>query len=218
MAQARIFGPVISTYVRIVEIVCEEAGITHQVVPTPAQSPQNRHPFGKVPVVELDGLELSETAAIARYIDAAHNGAALQPQDPQLRYVMDHWIAVNDSYLFPLFEHGLVMPYIMHRHAGAPLDQARIERALPNIAKSLEFLELELAKDGAWSRAWGTGAGAAQAGICLADIFLYVTLLGLRSTPEGREGIAQCDHLSAWMAIIEARPSVLATRWEFERG
>lgn len=208
MAQVRIFGPIISTYVRIVEIVCEEADLTHEVIPTAAQAPQNRHPFGKVPVVEIDELELTETAPIARYIDTRHNGVSLQPADPSKRYVMDRWIATNDNYLFPLFEHGLVMPYIMHRHAGAPLDKERIGRALPNIAKSLEFLELELAKDGAWI----------GGGFTLADIFLYVTLLGVRGTPEGAQGIAQCEALSAWMAVCDARPSITATRWETERG
>jgi glutathione S-transferase len=202
--KVRIFGPIISTYVRIVEIVCEEAGLTHETVPTAAQSPQNRHPFGKVPVVELDGLEMSETCAITRYIDRQHNGGALSPAAPGHAYLMDHWIAVNDNYLFPLFERGLVMPYIMHRYVGAPLDQARIAQALPGIAKSLGMLEMNLAKDGAWL----------QAGFTLADVFLYVSLLGLRSTPEGSEGIAQCERLSAWMKECDKRPSIAATKWE----
>ena len=206
MQKARIFGPVVSTYVRIVQILCEEADLKHEVGPTAAHSPQNRHPFGKVPVVELDGLEMSETAAIARYIDTAHNESALQPRDPASRYIMDRWIAANDTYLFPLFEHGLVMPYIMHRHADAELDRAKIDRALPNIAKTLGFLDMSLSADGAWTRA----------GFTLADIFLYVTLLGLRSTPEGEQGIAQCEALSAWLQTVHTRPSIVATRWELE--
>ena len=206
MAQVRIFGPRISTYVRIVQIVCEEAGLSHAVVPTPAQSPANRHPFGKVPVVEVDGLELSETAAIARYLDAQHNKGLLQPHGPVARYAMDRWIATGDNYLFPLFERAIVMPYVMHRFAGQPLDRERIDRGLPLIARTLDFLELELAKDGAWT----------QAGFTLADVFLYAILLGLRSTPEGAAGIAQCDRLAAWMAVCDYRPSIKATRWETE--
>lgn len=206
MTAVRIFGPVISTYVRIVEIACEEAGLSHEVIPTAAQSPDNRHPFGKVPVVEVDGLEMTETAPIVRYIDRVHNEGRLQPADPHARYLMDRWIAVNDNYLFPLFERGLVMPYIMHRFAGAELDKERLSRALPHIARSLGFLELELARDDAWT----------SAGFTLADIFLYVTLLGVRSTPEGAAGIAQNDLLSAWMAVCDARDSVVATRWDME--
>ena len=44
--QVRIFGTVISTYTRIVQIACEEAGVSHGVIAMAAQSPANRHPFG----------------------------------------------------------------------------------------------------------------------------------------------------------------------------
>lgn len=206
MVQVRIFGPRISTYVRIVQIVCEESGLTHAVVPTAAHSPANRHPFGKVPVVEVDGLELSETAPIARYLDAKHNRGLLTPDEPVDRYVMDRWIATGDNYLFPLFERAIVMPYVMHRFAGQPLDRERIDHGLPLIARTLDFLELELAKNGAWT----------EAGFTLADVFLYVILLGLRSTPEGAAGIAACDRLAAWMAVCDYHPSIMATRWETE--
>ncbi|MDC0887399.1 glutathione S-transferase family protein [Altererythrobacter sp.] len=209
MAEVRIFGPVVSTYVRIVEIVSHEAGLTYEVVPTPAHSEQNRHPFGKVPVVEVDGLELYETLPIARYLDNRHNGGALQPSDPVRQAVMDRWIAVADTYLFPLFEHGLVMPWIMHRYAGQPLDEDRIAQNLSDIAKLLEFLDLEMAKDGAW-----TGGGGS--GFTLADIWLYVILRGVQLTPHGAAGLSQCDQLSAWMAVTAMHPSIQATKWDSE--
>jgi glutathione S-transferase len=205
--QVRIFGTVISTYTRIVEITCEEAGVSHETIATPAQSPQNRHPFGKVPVVEIDGLELVESVAITQYIDNAHNRSALQPADPAKRAVMDKWIAIANNYLFPLFENGLVMPWIMHRVAGFDLDHEKIDRALPAISRALGFLEAEMAQDGAWT---GTGD------FTLADVFLYSIIRGLQLTPQGEVGIAQCDHLAAWLTVTENRASVRATRWASE--
>ncbi|MDJ0643070.1 MAG: glutathione S-transferase family protein [Erythrobacter sp.] len=206
MAEVRIFGTVISTYTRIVQIACEEAGLSHETIATAAQSPENRHPFGKVPVVEVDGLELIESVAIAQYLDNAHNGSALQPSAPAARAISDKWIAIANNYLFPLFEHGLVMPWIMHRVAGFPLEREKIERALPNISRALGFVEAEIQKDGGW-----TGGD-----FTLADIFLYPVLRGLQLTPQGEVGIAQCDRLSAWLAVTENRPSIVATRWESE--
>lgn len=205
-AEVRIFGTVISTYTRIVEITCREAGLSHETIPTPALSPENRHPFGKIPVVEVDGLELYESVSIAQYIDNAHNGGALQPHDPAARAVMDRWIAIANNYLFPLFEHGLVMPLIMHRYFGAPLDKEKIDRALPNISRALAFCDAEIAHDGAWT----------NGSFDLADVFLYPVLRGVQLTPQGGAGIAQCPHLSAWMAVTEQRESVRATRWESE--
>ena len=205
-AQVRIFGTIISTYTRIVQITCEEAGLSHETIATPAHSPQNRHPFGKVPVVEVDGLELFESVSIAQYLDNAHNSAGLQPSDPAARAVMDRWIAIANNYLFPLFENGLVMPWIMHNYFGAELDQEKMARALPNISRALSFLDAEIAKDGAWT----TGA------FDLSDVFIYPVLRGLQMTPQGNAGIAQCPMLTAWMAVTEQRRSIRKTRWESE--
>ena len=171
-AQARIFGTVISTYTRVVEIACEEAGVSHETVPTAARSPENRHPFGKIPVVEIDGLELIESVAIANYIDNAHNGGALQPVAAAARAISDKWVAIANNYLFPMFENGLVMPWIMHRYAGFPLDRERIERSLPDISRALGFVEAALSEKGAWT----------ANGFCMADVFLYPGMRGLQMT------------------------------------
>ena len=41
------------------------------------------HPFGRIPAFEHDGFRLYETGAIARYVDEAFEGPALQPKDPR---------------------------------------------------------------------------------------------------------------------------------------
>jgi len=211
VAQVCISGTVISTYTRIVQITCEEAGVSHETIATAANSPANRHPFGKVPVVEVNGLELIESVAIAQYIDNAHNSARLQPADPAARAVMDKWIALANNYLFPIFEHGLVMPWIMHRVAGFPLEQEKIERALPDVSRALGFMEAELSQDGAW-----TAISGDEAGFTLADVFLYPIVRSVQLTPQGEVGIGQCDLLAQWLERCRKRPSILKTQWESE--
>ena len=207
-AEAVIHGTVISTYTRIVQIACEEAGVAHSTVATAAQAPQNRHPFGKVPVVDIDGLELYESVSIAQYIDNAHNSSQLQPSDPAQRAVMDRWIAVANNYLFPLFERGLVMPYVMHRFSGFPLDQDTIERALPAVSRALAFCEAEVVQNGGWD----------LQRFDLADVFIYPIIRSVELTPQGSAGLAQCPSLASWLKAMHDRPSIAATRWPGEEG
>ena len=213
MVDVRIYGTIISTYTRIVQITCEEAGLTHETIATAAQSPKNRHPFGKVPVVEVDGLELIESVAITQYLDNQHNNGALQLSDPAAKAIADKWIAIANNYLFPLFENGLVMPWIMHRVAGFPLEREKIDRALPQISRALGFVEAELQMDGAWT---GQPIIEDRDAFTLADVFLYPVLRGLQLTPQGKVGISQCDQLAAWLSATKMRPSIVATRWETE--
>ena len=67
----KIYGPVISTYVRIVTMTAEEAGVAYSIVPTAANAEEQRvrHPFLKAPAVEIDDQSMFETAAICQYID-----------------------------------------------------------------------------------------------------------------------------------------------------
>ena len=44
-----------------------------------------RHPFGKVPVVDIDGFRMIETPAILRYLDAVLPGPKLVPSDAEGR-------------------------------------------------------------------------------------------------------------------------------------
>ena len=45
-----------------------------------------RNPAGKIPVLKIDGMTLSESAAICEYLEEAHPEVPLMPQDPLGRY------------------------------------------------------------------------------------------------------------------------------------
>lgn len=93
MSQIHIFGPQFSTFVRSVQLCCEEKGIAYTVgtcvndqnVEFKGAQHLEWHPFGKVPVLLHGDRHLIETASICRYLDAAFEGPALQPDDPWLR-------------------------------------------------------------------------------------------------------------------------------------
>ncbi len=66
-----------STYVRTVKMVLAEKGVTDfkqvplNVLKGDPKTPEHRerHPFGKVPVLDHDGARILETTAIARYLN-----------------------------------------------------------------------------------------------------------------------------------------------------
>lgn len=203
-----IHGTIISTYSRIVQTVAEEAGISWTITGTPAGSAENRsrHPFRKVPTVEIDGLNLYESVAICQYIDNAHNGGALQPDDHAARAEMDRWIAVANNYLFPVAEHGLLMPRLAHRFLKTPLRSDIIEAALPEIARHLGIV-CERVEESPYF---------AGPEFSLADIFVYCILRPVQMTSEGDHLIGQLLPLRHWLNKIGKRPSLVATRWDTE--
>jgi glutathione S-transferase len=203
-----IHGTIMSTYSRIVQTVAEEAGISWTITATPAGSEENRrrHPFRKVPTVDIDGLNLHESVAICQYIDNAHNGGALQPDDPATRAEMDRWISIANAYLFPVAEHGLLMPRLAHRFLKTPLRSDIIEAALPEIAEHLGIVCQRVEEAPFFAGAQFT----------LADIFVYCILRPVQMTSEGDHLISELLPLRHWLNKIGKRPSLKATRWDSE--
>jgi glutathione S-transferase len=82
-----------STYVRTVKMLLAEKGVTQfKQVPlnvlkgeTRVAEHLKRHPFGRVPVLDHDGVRLLETTAIARYLDDVLPGKSLIPQSTKDR-------------------------------------------------------------------------------------------------------------------------------------
>ncbi|MFC0400181.1 glutathione S-transferase family protein [Paraburkholderia rhizosphaerae] len=95
-----------STYVRTVRMLLAEKGFTdYEQVPVnvlkgePRESEHLvRHPFGKVPVVDVDGFRIMETSAIMRYLDTVLPGPSLTPATPKDRARMDMVTSIVDSY------------------------------------------------------------------------------------------------------------------------
>ena len=105
VARPVLYGFDHSTYVRTVRMLLAAKGADYEQRPldVPAgetRTPEHlaRHPFGKVPVLEHDGLRLIETSAIVRYLDAVLPGASFVPDGPRDRARMDVAIGVIDAY------------------------------------------------------------------------------------------------------------------------
>lgn len=84
MSEVVVYGFPQSTYVRTALMCLIEKGVAHRLEAANPGDGANRerpHPFGKVPAFSHGDVDLYETSAIARYIDAAFEGPALIPED-----------------------------------------------------------------------------------------------------------------------------------------
>ena len=76
MTTPEIIGSVRSTYIWAIRLLCDENGIAYTLTETPLRAPEILaiHPFGKMPVLRHDGVELFESKAIATYLDHSFGG------------------------------------------------------------------------------------------------------------------------------------------------
>ena len=198
-----------SPFARSVMAALEEKGAPWRLAPVAPGTMRSaehlsRHPFGRVPVLEHDGFSLYETQAILRYLDRVLPTPALTPSDARRLARMDQVMNINDWYLF----HGVGDVIIFHRVIGPQLmgltpDEAAIEAAMPK-ARTV-FAEL--------ARLLGEQPFFAGDALSLADLLVAPGAAFFTATPEWAELGAPHANLVAWLARMEARPSMTATTW-----
>ena len=208
MAKPILYGPGYSTYTRAARLAMEEKGVDYDLVEVDFMAggmPDEhlaRHPFGKVPAFEHDGLMLYETPSIERYVDEAFDGPSLQPSDPAQRARMTQIISIIDSYTYPRTVGDLVVQRLVLPLLGGTADEAIIEAAVPEVDKSMRELERLLG-----DQEYLTGATLSLADLHLAPIFAYFV-----DTPESKGILESKPGLNAWWQRIESRDSMTKTQ------
>jgi glutathione S-transferase len=206
MATPTVHGPAFSTYVRTVRMTLEEKGVGYELrefdlmqgVP---EEHLKRHPFGKVPAFEHEGFILYETAAIARYVDEAFDGPALQPADVRARARMAQIVGIVDSYTYgPVITNIVIQRVVVPMMNGTP-DEAVITAALPAAGKALGVLEDLL----------GDQPFLAGNALSLADLHLAPILAYFTAIPDSEPVLAATPNLRRWFESISTRPSFTGT-------
>ncbi|MER8839261.1 glutathione S-transferase N-terminal domain-containing protein, partial [Mesorhizobium sp. M0913] len=107
MGKPVVYGADYSVYVRIVRLVLEEKGVGYELVPVDIFAADGipgwyfeHQPFGRIPAFEHDGFRLYETGAIARYVDEAFGGPALQPVEARPRARLNQITGLLDAYAY----------------------------------------------------------------------------------------------------------------------
>jgi glutathione S-transferase len=209
MSDIVIHGVPGSPYVRSALLGLEEKGLPYRLAALAkgtvrSEEHLQRHPFGRIPVMEHGDFRLYETQAIVRYVDTLGSGPSLVPQAPQAAARMNQIIGIVDWYLFPNVTVGIVAERLMSQYFwGRPADETNIAAALPHARTCIRELE----------RLKGPGDFIAGEQLSIADLMLAPQLEYFRSTPEGAE-LLKGTSLEGWLTRMGMRASMLATQAE----
>jgi glutathione S-transferase len=196
-----------STYVRTVKMLLAEKGVTQfEQVPLNVLKGEpkmdehlQRHPFGKVPVLDHDGLRLLETSAIVRYLNDVLPGSSLVPATAADRARMDMVIGIIDSYGYAALIGGVAAYHLFPDFVGGKNDAMRTS----GLADGRKVIELAMQTKGASSFIAGE---LSLADLYLAPIAFYVSLTPDKATLFGVPGF------DGWWAKIQALQSFKRTQ------
>ena len=206
MSEMTLWGFNGSTYVRTLKMLLAEKQFSDfKQVPLnvltgePRQAEHlARHPFGKVPVLDHDGLRIVETAAIARYLNDVLPGPSLIPATPQARARMDMVIGLVDSYGYGALVAGIAAYHLFPDFVGGK-NEAMRQGGIVNGSKVIELA----------MKAKGSAPFIAGE-LSLADLFLAPIVFYVSLTPD-MAGLLAIDGFAAWWERIQALDSFKST-------
>lgn len=190
-----------STYVRSVKMLLAEKGVTDyrqvplNVLEGEPKSPEHlqRHPFGKVPVLDHDGFRILETSAIVRYLNDVLPGPSLVPGTPRDRARMDMVVGLVDSYGYGALVGGVAAYHLFPGFVGGQNDDMR-QAGIENGRKVIEFAMQT------------RGASPFIAGeLSLAELFLAPVLSYVMMTPDAAAA-TNVPGFSEWWDRVQALP------------
>jgi glutathione S-transferase len=198
-----------SPYVRMILLALQEKVFPYEFVKMPfggQRSPAYlaRHPFGKIPAFEHDGLAFYETQAAIRYLDRIAPVPELIPTDPKAEARMNQLVGISDSYVMPDVSAKITFARVIAPRLGLPVDEAAVTAALPRAKICIDEL----------ARLMGQSRYFADEAITMADLMLAPHLDYFAMTPEGRAMMEPHANLTDWLGRMRDRCSMRNTTME----
>lgn len=213
MSAVKLHGLERSVYTRIARLALEEKGVPYSLVEVEIFGPDgvppehvDRHPFGRIPVLENNGFQLYETTAITRFVDEAFSGPSLQPSEPHARARMNQVISIIDSYAYRPMVWGVFVERVRIPLTGGKSDEARITKASVAAKICLSAL-VALAECKPF---------LVSSQLTLADLHAFPILHYFSLAAEGRQVLAAHPALKRWHDTMQLRESVRKTASEYE--
>ncbi|MGO9421506.1 glutathione S-transferase family protein [Roseiarcus sp.] len=196
-----------STYVRTVKMVFAEKAFTDykqvqlNVLKGDPKTPEHleRHPFGKVPVLDHDGMRILETSAIVRYLNDVLPGKSLIPPTAKDRARMDMTIGIIDSYGYGALLGGVAAFHLFPDFVGGKNEAMRAG----GIEQGRQVIEFVMKTKGSSPFIAGD--------LSLADFFLAPIAFYVGLTPD-KDAVFGVDGFGSWWKDIQAQPAYKDTQ------
>ena len=186
-----LYGIPISTYVRTARLLLSAAEVQYELKDISIFNGENqtddylsKHPFGKIPTLEIEGEILYEVDAMTYFVNEKFAKGKFAPDDLWQRSRMYQIISIVNSYLYSPAVSTIVIENLVKEQT----DQTAVENAIPPAKTALEALE-DLCHSGPYL----LGSELTIADFYLIPIFFYVS-----KTPQFDSINANTPKLKAW--------------------
>jgi len=198
------WGTLRSTHASKTKVVLEEKRIPYRIENLPPgnlwkKPPEMtaRHPLGKVPYIEDDGLILYDSTVIDEYLEDRYSWPRLLPQDPVMRAKVRMVEQFADEAMLVGNLPPIWMPYWSEPEKR---DTERMEKGREGLrTRDLPYLEKLLGEAPAGDYMWG-GFSMADVPMMVLAIVLEVDKLALDKFP----------HVEKYLSALRQRPSYRA--------
>ncbi len=195
MANITLYGTPISTYVRTTRLLLAGAGVEYDLKDIGIFNGDNqtdayldKHPFGKIPTLEVEGKILYETDAITYFVNEKFAQSKFAPADLLLRSRMYQIMSIVNSYLYAPAVGALTIENLVKPSQGKDTDQQAVEGAIAPAKKALEAIE-----DLISGSPYLLGSEISIADFYLIPIFVYIS-----KTPQFDSVTAATPKLKEW--------------------
>jgi glutathione S-transferase len=184
-------------YARRTRIVLYEKGIDFETYEVDLSNKSEEFlsvsPYGKVPVVSVNGISLYESNVVNEYLDEVHQTPRLMPTNPEQRALARSWMAFADDYFFPFV-------FKIRMGAQRGFTEEQVQDAREELRDALSRLERQL-----------EGKDYLIGEYTLADIAHAGNFHRLRELEErGEVSLGEYPNVAAWIERVENRESYKA--------
>lgn len=209
----QVFGFALSPFVRKVHLVAAEKGVKVEALPGNPRNPSPEFaaasPFRKIPALRHGDFTLSDSSAIAAYIDALHPDPPLLPADPRARGRAVWFEEFADTIVAAAGGKVVFNRFVAPRVLGIPGDEDAARTGEAELAPLLDYLETQAPGEG-----WLAGAFSI-ADISVASVLRTLAYVGIAPDadrhPAAAGWYARVTQRPAWQAVAAAEAAALAS-------